>query len=254
MQIIQGPSWRERFPLDGAGSDILAGALLAPGTVTTDSAAKNKSVFIKSGAAADDVVAVLLALHDFSEVGDSKPEDGSAYVRGDVELALPGAMLSGEYDLSTGLIDVASASSATITITSLEDNIDGAWLLATAGTGVGHLGYVKTSGSGSCVLKSAPATAWTSNTDVIKILPVGHTLGFLTSDRDKFSSQAAVGTAKIRVLYNEIDLDGAGWSRLDPTKQDGRIAKLNAAKDGLGVGVKVRTIFVLENSWFAPND
>lgn len=254
MKICQGNSWREFLPINGAGSDIDAGALLSPGTITADDATRNKSTWVLANAALDDVSSVLLADHDFSVAGESTPEDGDAYVQVDVEQILPATMLSGEHDLAAAQISVLSAVGSAITITNLEDNIDGAWLLAVAGPGVGHLGFVITSAAGVATLKSAPATAFTAATDVIKILPDGHTLGLVNTGRDKFASQAAVGTAKIRVMYSEIDIDGSGWDRLDPTKNDGRIVKLNQAGTGLGIGVKVRTFFTLENSWFTPND
>ncbi len=255
MKVLQGQSWREKLPMNGQSTDILDGALVAWGEVYTESAALTAGTIGLCAASAVDAVGIKLGDHDFSEVGDSTPETGATEITGGVELVIPGTILSAEYDLSTGLIDVASASGAAITISGIEDNINGGWLLATAGPGVGHLGFIITSSSTVATLASAPATAFTSATDVIKILAPGHTLAFLSTDRTKFSSQAAAGTATVRVLYNEFDANGnGGWQRLEPPKQDGTIVKLNAAADGLGAGVKFRCVFALQGTSFTPTN
>lgn len=254
MKVHQGYSWRESLPMNGQGTDIADGALVSWGEVATDSAARTLGTIGLCAASAVDAVGIKLGIHDFSVVGDSVPEGGTAQIMGGVELVVPGTVLSAEYALTTALIDVASFTGSTATITSLEDNLDSGWLIAVAGPGVGHLGYIKTSGSGSCVFKAAPATDFTSATDVIKILPPGHQVALLSTDRTKISSGAAAGTATVRVLYNEIDLGTGGWVRLDPTKHDSILLKLNADADGLAAGIKVRCIFALQGSSFNPID
>lgn len=239
----QGPARIEKFPIDAASTAIVAGALMTIGiTAETD-----KGCAIISGAAAADAMGVMVAA--FAVADNSTPEDGLVNTRREIELLQPGDQLEAEYSQAQAdALAVTSASGATITISSLEDNIDGfGWLYATEGPGAGHLGYIKQSDAGSCVLKSAPATAFTSATYVIKIFGLGQTLGFLNSTRDKLATQAAVGTARIAFLFSEVSYTGSGgWERLDPTKHDG----LNLA----GKNAKFRSVFVPQNTLQAPID
>lgn len=89
----------------------------------------------------------------------------------------PDATYFAFYDQTTAISVTTASTSTTVTITSLEDDIDGAWLYTTEGTDSaatykGLLRYLTASASGSCTIDSA-ATIDTS-TDVIKILPLGH--------------------------------------------------------------------------------
>jgi hypothetical protein len=252
MQIISGPSYIDKVPVSGAGSDIVAGALMMPGATGETS----NGIAVISQASASTALGVLLAKfataaqsNPLLSGGDSTPADGLIYNYGEIEMALPGSRLAAEYSQAAGdLITVTSAAGATITITSLEDNLDGQWLYAVSGAGAGWLGYVKTGNAGSCVLKSAPTTAWDNTTKVIKLLGLGKTLFKMTSDCSKLASGAAAGTARFNGLYLEVKCSASkGWERLDPTKHDGwQSGGLNS------MNVQFRSVFTLADSYWAP--
>jgi hypothetical protein len=240
MQIISGPSYIEKFAIDGAGSDILAGALMTRGiTDETD-----RSCAIVSGAAAADALGVLLAKH--LTASDSTPEDGAAYSLEEIEVPLPGARLSAEYSLAQAdCVNVDggyNAGTGVATITSLEDDIDGSWLYVAVGAGAGQLLYIKASAAGSCTIKSVTGiTALDTTSYVAKILTFGKILGVLTTDRTKLKSTAAIGTAQLKFLYAEFSDKGQGWTRLDPTKHHGKLLDTASAK--------IRGVFTLDDPY-----
>lgn len=118
-----------------------------------------------------------------------------------------------DYDLSTTPAAVASYSSPTVTITSLEDNIDTSWLYVQGGAGVGQLAFIITSTAGSCTITSALTTALTSSSKVVKILRLFHeainfsavsaTLGTL------MATTAAAGAGRGLVLESHMIQNGA---------------------------------------------
>ena len=216
MEIIRNrPSRVQYLPIDGNGSDIREGAVIMPG-VTDD---QDRSVFIKATSAAADAFGLLATLHDFSVVADSKPEDGLAYVLQPVVPFLPGCEVAAEMaDDADNDVDVASATSTVITVTSSEDDIDGGWIFVRAGTGEGQLGYLTASAAGTMTIKSAFTTDLTSSSKLIIMRPVAWQLVELDSNADKIKSTAAAGALKWRVLENQIRYPGELWTRLDPTK------------------------------------
>ena len=124
----------------------------------------------------------------------------------------PNAVYFAEYLQTSGnIIDVDNASAATtITITALEDNIDGGWLyftnkVAAAAVGAGSLRYITASAAGSCTIDSALTVDLTS--DCIKVLPVGHRLTSLDATAVGLKSQAAAGSGvSIQILENYIQI------------------------------------------------
>lgn len=199
-----------KLPLYGGAADIVDGALIVPG----ETAETNLGVFIKSAADGENAIGTLRGLHDYSVVGDSSVA-GTSWVYGTVELAARYAPLRVDYDL-TDTMAVASTSGTTVTITSLEDNIDTSWLYSTVSK---TLFFVATSASGSCVTKTA--TGWTSADTVIKILRLGHELAKLNSNCDKIGTDAAAGSWTVFVLENWFEDVNRGPERLDPTKHNG---------------------------------
>lgn len=239
MKIIRGPSVIEKFAIDAASTAIVAGALMTYG-VTDET---DRSTAIISGAAGAGAIGILLS--SFAIADNSTPEDGLVYTEREIEMLMPGCQVAAELSLDAADdIAVTSFTGSTVTITSLEDDIDGGWLYTTVGPNIGHLGYIKTSSSGSCVYKTAPTTAPTSSSSVVKIHVFGHTLLLLTADRSKLATAAAVGTFRGNVLHSEIKYKGHDWERLNPTKHDNLT--------GLDVlGVQFRTIFVPIDNYFA---
>ncbi len=203
------------YPIYGAAADVVDGAVVIRGaTQGTDSG----FVVVGTGALAD-VVGVLEHLHDFSVVGDSA-QTGLTYVKNKVTIN-PFAVYLAQYD-ATDDANVASVSGTGVTITSLEDDIDGGWLLGDDG----FLTYLTASASGSCTAKdnveTTPAATWDSDTDVIKILPLFHQLGKINAAADQLGTDPAAGSGLIAVLENYIQADSiSGLEPLDPTKHSG---------------------------------
>ena len=214
MKIVHSAAGKSRIvkvALDGAGSDIVAGALLTMGVT----ASTNMGAFIISGAAAADAFGILLALHDFSVVGDSTIEDGLVRVLGEVEMLAPGDLVAVEYDL-TDTVALASGTTTTGVVTG-SDEETGCWHYFTAGGGIGQLAYIKSYSTDTATYKSALTTDPSSSSPfLIRIVAPGRTLVKLNSNRDKLGTDATEGTGDFLVVRNEFSYDGApGWQELD---------------------------------------
>jgi hypothetical protein len=207
------------MPVDGAGSDIVEGAAVMIGvTDETDSGC----AIVASGAAAN-VLGVIAHLHDYSVDTDSTPEDGAIRVMADVALFMPGCEVAIEIDQDTQL-DVASyvSGTKTVTITSIEDDIDGGWCYVTDGPGAGELQYIITSASGSFITKTAFTEELTSVSDVVVLRPELHQLHTLSSNASKIITSTAAGSLTWGTLAIEFKYDGMSrWERLDYTKHSG---------------------------------
>jgi len=220
MQIVrQHPSRLTLFPVDGNTTDINEGAVVMPG-VTDEN---NRSVLIVASSAAADAVGLLGSLHDSSATTDSDPDAGTVYTKIGVAMFEPGCEVAAEMSqASADLVDVASATSTVITITSLEDDIDGSWFYVVSGTGIGQLEYVKASASGNFTAKSAMTTTLDSTSKVIILRRLFHQTVELNTAADKIKSTAAAGNLPWRVLGHEFRYDGLEqWTPLDPTKHAG---------------------------------
>lgn len=192
-------------------ADIAQGALIMPG-VTADT---DLGLCIVGSGAVADAIGALRAPYDFSEEASSLVA-GTAWKYREVELFDQYRLIEVEYDKSDTAA-VASTSGTTVTITSLEDNIDTSWLYAVSGTGIGKLAFLTASASGSATSKTA--TAWDSTTTVIKILRVGHQLAKLNTAGTMIGTDAAAGSWTVAVLENYMDFNGERFL-LDPTKHD----------------------------------
>jgi len=197
-----------KMPITGGGSDIEDGALVTPGLTT------NLGRVTLSPAAGVDTIGTLRGKH--LTALDSTIL-GTLWTFAEIELSDQYLLIEAEYDQVTKL-DVASTSTLTVTITSLEDDIDNAWLYSIAGTNSNLLAFLTASTGGAGTSKTA--TGWDSTTDVIKILPVGKQLAFMTTDRTKLANQPAIGTWTVFVLENYFQDDSRPKQLLDPTKHD----------------------------------
>lgn len=246
MEIIRNtPTRLRQWPVDGNGSDIQAGAVLMPG-VTDEN---NRSVLILATSAGADAVGLLAELHDTSVSGDSDPDAGTVYAKRGVQEFEPGCEVAAELaDDSSNDVDVASYSSGTVTISSLEDDIDGSWLYVRDGAGVGQLLYIKESASGSCVIKNTTGvTALDSTSKVLILRRLFHQLVELDSTGTKITSTAAAGNLPWRVLGHQFKYQGQeSWIDLDPTKHH--------AKQLSGLSPKFRLILSPANTLKNPID
>jgi len=230
MKIVQSASGKStivKVPIDGAGSDIPAGALITMG-VTADT---DLGAFIISGAAAADAVGILLSLHDFSVVGDTTIEDAAVRVMGEVELLHPGDLVAVEYD-QTDTMAVASATSTTAVVTS-DGTSDGCWHYVVSGTGIGQLAYVKSHDTDTSTYKSALTTTLDNTSTLIRINRPGEILASLNTARTKFGPDAALGSADFLTLEVQCAYDGQDWFTLDFVKHhnlqlNGKNAKFRA--------------------------
>lgn len=200
-----------KVPIFATSGVINQGALVMPG-VTADT---DLGLCIIAASAAADSIGTLRSKYTYSSTNVSNLL-GTQWVEVDVELCDQYQPMEVEYD-QTDTAAVASTSGTTVTITSLEDNIDLSWLYAVSGTGAGKLAFLTASASGSATSKSA--TGWDSTTTVIKILRFGHQLVKLNSTADKIGTDAAAGSWTVAVLENWIEYNGIK-ERLNPTKHD----------------------------------
>lgn len=200
------------YPVFGNAADIVEGAIVMRGATP----GTNQPFAIVASGACADVIGLLKELHDYSVDGDSNV-GGTTLVNRKI-LINPFAVFQAEYD-QTDTMAVVSSSGTTVTITSIEDNIDGGWVYAVAGTGKGQLQFI-TAADGSTITTKT-ASGWDSTTTLIKILPLWHQLGKLNTAGDKLGTDAAVGSAVITNLDNWIQADTIPFTKLDPTLHSG---------------------------------
>lgn len=187
---------------------LVDGALIMPGvTADTDLGL----AILATGAAADAIGFLKGAL----AVADTAAINGTAWNYKKVELIDRYEIVEVEYDQSDTMA-VASTSGTTVTVTSLEDNIDGSWLYSTV---TKTLFFLTASASGSATTKTA--SGWTSADTLIKILRPFHQLAKLNSAGTKIGTDAAAGSWTICILENWFEDVDRGPVRLDPTKHNG---------------------------------
>lgn len=262
MIILRGhPSRGIYFPVDGALTDIQEGAVVMPG-VTDET---DRSVAIIASGAAADAIGLLSELHDALATTDADPEGGTiaqteeAGGRGTGGSArlilpfLPGCQVAAEMaNDADNDVDVASATSTVLTITNLEDDIEGSWIYVRAGTGVGQLAYATASASGSITIKNATGLTTLDNTSKVLIMRRRFhqtcALNGTTNPATRIASSAAAGSLPWRVIHNEFRRPGyEGWIMLDP--------KVHHGLTGLNVtGFALRQILSPSDTFFNPLD
>lgn len=227
------------WPIKHGGTTIRAGAALMPGvTAETDLGA----LILMTSAGADTMGFLKGA---FLSTETDTNVAGTAWSLREVEPCAPFATVEAEYDQADTMA-VASTSGTTVTITSLEDNIDTSWLYSVTGTQAGKLAFLATSASGSAVSKTA--TAWDSTTTVIKILRLFHQLAKINSTADKIGTDAAAGSWTVAIL-NNFGHKGSDRFYLDPTKHD-NMTGLNAT----GLATKFFAELLVRNSGYATTE
>lgn len=216
MKILHPASSKSRIvrmPIDSAGTDLVAGALLTMGVT----AASNMGALIISGAAGADAFGILLNQFRNSVEVDSIIETGAVRSLADVEMLAPGDLVAVEYDL-TDTVALASGSTTTGVVTS-SDEETGCWHYFTAGSGIGQLAYIKSYSGDTATYKSALTTDPSASSPfLIRIVAPGRTLVKLNSTADKLGTDAGEGTCDFLVVRNEFRLNGQDWEELDYTK------------------------------------
>lgn len=201
------------YPVFGNSANINLGAVVIRGAT----AGTNQPFAILGASPLTDVLGVMIEPHTSAAAADDSNTTGTRFIERKI-IINPFAVYRVEYDL-TDTAAVASTSGTTVTITSLENDIDGGYLYAPGGTGIGRLAFIVTSAAGSCTTKET--TGWGDNTTVIKILPLWHQLVLFNSTFDKLGTNAAAGASEVTVLQNYIEADGIGLVRLSPVIHSG---------------------------------
>lgn len=248
MQIISSSKGLIKVPIDGAGSDIQAGAMVKQGATASGDTGDNYGCAVLSDETGADALGALVALHDYSEVGDSETFSGGDHVMAQVDPFYPGCQVAVEYDLTDTMAIASMESTTAVRVASIESGLSGGWLYVYSGTGAGQLLFVKYSDDTDMNLKSAPTTALVAaDSTLVKIPPLFHPVHNLIANMTKFGTDAAAGTWTARILRNQIKYDGQeGWIDLDPGLHHN--LQLN------GLHPVFRSIVVPVNTFVAPID
>ena len=199
--LTQKPETLEKeYPVYSASADIDKGALVSLGvTMGTDN-----GLVILSPADATGNIGIMGEDYDYSVEGSSVL--GTSDVMKTI-LINPLALIEAEYN-QAGVAATQNDTTTTITLTNLENNIDGAYLFAVDGNSQGNIRSLTASASGSCTILAKFTNDIASGDKFVKVLPTNHRLVVLTADRTQLSNTAAVGTAKMRVVGNTVVAPG----------------------------------------------
>jgi hypothetical protein len=221
--------FKMKWPVYSGAAAIKKGAMLMPGvTADTDMGLLIAATTTGLGSVGFLDKAIAAADTDSSVLG-------TGWNLQDVELLKPYYVTDAEYDQSTTMA-VASNSSTTLTITSLENNIDTSWVYATTGTKAGYLSFLVSSAAGSATQKTA--MGFSTDTTLIKILRLFHRVAYLNATFDKLGTQAAVGTWTTRILQNKMKVNG-DWKYLNPVYHDAtQVVPFNTANTASLIPVK----------------
>lgn len=243
MRLVKyGPDNVTNLPVGGGA--IVLGAAVTRGATP----GSNNGMLIKaSGASAiPDIIGIL---RQELASGDASLIAGTKFTTRPVQIVVPGRIVRIQYSLATADLVVATqaVSTTTITLTSLEDDIDAAFLYVDEGTGAGQTNYLTASGAGSATLKAAFGTNLDTTSYIAKILPRFHQKAILNSDGTMLASQAAVGAVNVMVVDSFIERNGR-FESLDPTK--------HAALTGLSSlrSIKFWADIVIRDTAFATID
>jgi len=129
----------------------------------------------------------------------------------------PGAVYLAEYDQADTMA-VASTSTTTFTVTSLEDDIDTAWIFMVTSAVTGdayNLRQLTASASGSATMDSALTGGNETSGTAIKILPVNHKTSDLNAAGTGLGTNAAIGSGvALTIIENFLRDDGISFQPL----------------------------------------
>lgn len=192
------------LPVSGSGSALVAGAMLKPGvTAGTDFGSLILSSANTTGSV--DAVGILREAH---ATADDTTNAGLVFKTHPVQLIVPGRVVRAYYSTATLIACTQAVSTTTLTLTSLEDDIDGSFLYVQSGVGAGQTNYLTAAAAGSCTLKAAFGTNLDTTSSIIKILRRFHQKAGLSSDGTQLASYAAVGVHNVVVIDTFIERNG----------------------------------------------
>ncbi len=203
------------MPVYDAAS-LANGELLMLGTTDPDSSADCGisliTAAVASSAEAVDAVGILTESTYASTVPSNVYSSTAAGAYYGKVILNPFAIYRAEYKQDTSNdLAITSTSTTTLTIGSLEDDIDGGWaFFPLTATGVKNsLRFITASASGSCTMDSALLTTGNSSDTIIKILPQNHRLVRLDSTATGLTTTAAVSDGvSLQIVENYISSDG----------------------------------------------
>lgn len=206
-RVIQyGKEYATNFPVSGAGTALVIGQIMKRGPT----AGTNTGFLIQAtGAGAHpDCVGVLMQ----TLVATTLDTDtgGTIFTLRPIDLFDDFRAIRLEYSLDAADdIDATQAvTTTTITLTSLEDDIDAGFLYVVRGTGIGQTNFLTASAAGSATLKAAFGTNLDTTARLVKILPRFHQTAQLTSAGTRLASAAAAGSINVVVLDTFIVRNG----------------------------------------------
>lgn len=265
MQVIQSLKSRVvRLPVQSA-TDLVSGSLLIKGVTGGTNLG---TAIVSAAASADSYVGILAEPHIYSVNGSAlvagaqhsaviagatgaawfAPMGGDSKIFPSRLVELVEGLTLCRIDYATTGVQVTNSSGTTVTVGSLEDNIDTAFLYASAGEALGQLRFVDTSAAGSCTTSNA-FTTMTSAGYVVKILPLLHGLAVLTvantTTPTKIDTTAAAGAARLIQLERHIVRNGND-EMLDPYTH-GNLSGLNSLNQ-----LKFSGVFALCSTVFSP--
>lgn len=136
----------------------------------------------------------------------------------------PGAVYLAEYD-QTDTMAVASTSTTTFTVTSLEDDIDTGWIFMVTSAVTGNdanLRQLTASAAGSATMDSALAGGNETSGTAIKILPVNHKTVDLNAEATGLATDAAINDCiSLTNMENYVKDDGISFQPLRARKHRG---------------------------------
>lgn len=215
------------LPVTGGGTAIVSGALLKRGITGTQPLGALQ-ICTGNTTASPDAVGIIREAH---AVADDTDAAGTIFKVHPIQLIQSGRLVLIEYSLaSTNLITCTQAvSTTTITVTSLEDDIDTGALYVAAGLGIGQTNYLTAAASGSATLKAAFGTSLDTTSKFVKILPRFHQKASFTTDGTKFSSQDVVGVQNVSIVDTLIERNNR-LEQFNPTKH-AALTGLNSLRD-----------------------
>lgn len=229
------------FPVSGAGSNIPVGTVLMRGVT----AATNIGVLIPCTAASNARgIGLLAEPHIYANSGDATtagtvaqwfaPVTGGGsssfqnaasitgyYPSHPVDLFDTATIVKVDYDL-TSTTAVASASTTALTVTGAVAGEDSSFVYVNAGTGIGQIGFIKSSTTNTLTLTSALTTTLDSSSKLTKIIRLFEDTVIWkvnsTTNPTILDSTAGVGTGRAVVLANFLQTNGI-IQRFDPKLQ-----------------------------------
>ena len=197
---------------------MLKGAVVMRGTTLGTNL--NYAILGTGGLA--DVIGVLYEEQPDVAAGAETNADGSVFTKRQI-ITDPFAVFRAEFDQADTMAIATIDSTTTFTVTSGETNMQGGYVYAVAGTGIGTLQLITTdNGSGQYTTKTAHGFG--TDTTLIKIVPKYHQLIKLSTDATKIGTDAAAGSGAVTVRDIWIKSNSIPLTRLNPVTHSGLTA------------------------------